>query len=249
MPAHRPDLYDAPEVYDAAFSWDPSVEAEFYGRLFREFLGKGRGQRIVEFGCGTGRILRMLSALGFSCFGVDISSGMARFAHEKSRHEPIDVAVADMAQVPARNESVAGAISTLSTISYLSEEGLSLHLEEADRVLSERGIYIIDLLLGVPNKTREDWKITRNRRHYKVRWSIRKTGGMGNRFREIIEVRSGPSLVVRSKAFTTVIRRKDFTSVIKRAGFHAKYWFKPFVKNALDRPPVRGRIVVVIEKR
>lgn len=127
-------LYDSPEIYDAAFSWDPSVEAAFYGKLLGRLVGKTRGRRIVEFGSGTGRILRILSGLRFSCLGIDVSSAMSQYAYRRGPRGSIDVVVAEMTRVPARAGTFAAAICTLSTINYLSVRDLELHLREVNRL-------------------------------------------------------------------------------------------------------------------
>lgn len=245
----RPKLYEAPEIYDAPFSWDPAIETEFYGKLLRKSARKTRSRLIVEFGCGTGRILRILSVLGFRCFGIDVSPSMSRYAYGRGSRGSIDIVVAEMTRVPARAETFAAAICTLSTINYLPVKDFSLHLREVNRVLVQHGVYIIDFLLGVPRKKRESWEIDRNGKGYRVSWGVKKASPRADRFEERIDIRSGSALLVWSKGFTSVIRRKALNVAVRGAGFKVKSWFKPFTERPLDSPPTTGRVVTVLEKQ
>ncbi len=248
--ASRHALYGAPEIYDIAFSWNPIIESEFYGDLLRNIGRRGETSRnrIVEFGCGTGRILRMLSKLGFSCVGVDISPRMSHYAYRRGPANLVDVVVADMARVPARTETFAAAISTLSSISYLSKTGARSHLKEVNRVLIRGGVYIIDFLLGTPDRKEERWEITKKGIHYNIRWSIRPVNRSSRKFRENIDIRSGTASILRSRSTTTTLQRAEFHAAVREAGLHVKHWFKPFVPKPLPDPLGRGRIIAVLGK-
>ncbi len=250
MPTTKHDLYKAPEIYDIAFSWDPTIELEFYGNLLRKNgrRGKTSRNRIVEFGCGTGRILRMLCKLGFSCFGVDISPRMSRYEYQRGPRNLVDVIVADMIRVPARPETFAAAICTLSSINYLSKKGVVSHLKEVNRVLIKGGVYIIDFLLGTPNQKEEKWDITKKGIRYNIEWSIKRAGRGLGKFRENIDIRSGTTPVLQSMSTTTILQRAEFHAAVREAGLHVKHWFKPFVPKPLPHPPRRGRIIAVLEK-
>ncbi len=147
-------LYAEPKIYDAAFSWDSTVETEFYSRLLDEYAALDSKSRLVEFACGTGRVLRMLSRRESFLVGLDISPAMVSFAQRKSTGNRDGFIVADMVSVPAKPESFDAALCTLSSINYLSSiTSVEEHLREASRILTDDGIYIIDFLLGIPVKT------------------------------------------------------------------------------------------------
>ena len=59
--------------YDALYGVmrDPSGDAAFYRALAQE-----TGGPVLELGCGTGRVLLPIAALGISCVGVDASPSM-----------------------------------------------------------------------------------------------------------------------------------------------------------------------------
>jgi SAM-dependent methyltransferase len=50
-----------------------------FGRLFR----KGRGRRLLDFGCGNGLFLEMAHRRGFDCYGVDLAADAIEVARQK----------------------------------------------------------------------------------------------------------------------------------------------------------------------
>jgi SAM-dependent methyltransferase len=72
MRAHSYDKLEFPGTYYLAFRDLPAI------------IGKHvHGTRALDFGCGTGRSSRFLSALGFEVLGVDISEHMLERARER----------------------------------------------------------------------------------------------------------------------------------------------------------------------
>jgi SAM-dependent methyltransferase len=52
---------------------------EPFGRLFR----KGRGRRLLDFGCGNGLFLEMAHRRGFDCYGVDLAADAIEVARQR----------------------------------------------------------------------------------------------------------------------------------------------------------------------
>jgi SAM-dependent methyltransferase len=50
-----------------------------FGRLFR----KGRGRRLLDFGCGNGLFLDVAHGRGFDCYGVDLAADAIEVARQK----------------------------------------------------------------------------------------------------------------------------------------------------------------------
>ena len=67
--------------YDALYGVmrDPSGDAAFYRALAQE-----SGGPVLELGCGTGRVLLPIAALGIACVGVDASPSMLAASRRKS---------------------------------------------------------------------------------------------------------------------------------------------------------------------
>jgi ubiquinone/menaquinone biosynthesis C-methylase UbiE len=205
--------------------------------------------RVIEFASGTGRILKMLSGAGYSCFGIDLSPEMSSYAHHALSPLSSEVITADMLSAPFKTKSFAAAFNALSSISCLDGiDSVKTHLREASRVLSNRGIYIIDFLLGVPRKSHEQWEIERGQDRYEVRWEVVRVDRSSDKFVEEIEVRKG-SNVFQSRSQTTILRRRDFESAASEAGFDVERWLRPFRERPLHDRPTRGRVIAVLKKR
>lgn len=132
-------IYDRASLYEAAFAWDAAPEAEFYGRV----LGAGR---ILDVGCGTGRVLAALAASGRDMCGRDVcglelSPAMAAIAAARG----LDVVVGDMRsfRLPRAAD---GAFSHLSTFRYLATDAdVAAHLDAMAAALPRAGSrYAID---------------------------------------------------------------------------------------------------------
>jgi SAM-dependent methyltransferase len=81
-----------PELYDLAFGWDPRPEIERLRFLARQ-AGVPVVGRVLELGCGTGRLLRAWTVSGVQAVGIELSAAMAGFAR---LHGGGEVTVADM---------------------------------------------------------------------------------------------------------------------------------------------------------
>ncbi len=239
-------LYAEPKIYDAAFSWDPTVETEFYSRLLDEYAAPDSKSRLIEFACGTGRILRMLSRRESFLVGLDISPAMVSFAKRKSTGNRVGFIVADMVSVPAKTGSFDAALCTLSSINYLRPmSSLAQHLREARRVLTKDGPYIIDFVLEVPKETKEEWETISDGAHYAVRWSIRPASGRSGGFLEEISISIDGKMALRNTSTTSRIGRDDFKAAATAAGFRIEGWFKPFPKIPV-REPLEGRVITIL---
>ena len=75
-------LYDLPEYYDVAFSWDLSSEIEFFGQLFAAHV-PFEVKRILEPACGTGRFLVALPGRGYRVRGYDVNPRAVAYARRK----------------------------------------------------------------------------------------------------------------------------------------------------------------------
>ncbi len=202
---------------------------------------------MIEFACGTGRVLRMLHDVGYSCIGVDLSPEMSAYAHH-SVMLSTEVINADMISTPFKAGGFAASLNVLSSISCLDGmKAINVHLRDASRILSSHGIYVIDFLLGVPRKRREHWQIQRGQDRYEVSWEITGISQRRDKFVEEIEVRSGVN-VLQSKAQTTIIPAKDFRAAVSKAGFKVEAWFRPFRARPLHNQPTGGRVIAVLRK-
>jgi SAM-dependent methyltransferase len=94
--APRGDDYDARWRSLAAAGQNVHGEADLVEALLRE----SGGTRVLDAGCGTGRVAIELAGRGFSVVGVDVDPGMLSAARTKRPEIPwIEADLTDLAQV------------------------------------------------------------------------------------------------------------------------------------------------------
>jgi SAM-dependent methyltransferase len=159
-------IYDHPNYYDIGFGWDPSKELDFLEACFRKYCPSRVG-RVLELGCGTGRLLIGLAERGYEVVGVEINRLMIEFAASKSRRMGIQLQIveSDMASFDIVDK-VDAAFCAIDTFRYLpNEEAARNHLKCVGKVLRPNGLYIIDLtILGSEDSDLEhpeEWTIER----------------------------------------------------------------------------------------
>jgi SAM-dependent methyltransferase len=110
-----PDGYGpaAARFYDRAYATlrDPSGDVAFYRGLARE-----TGGRVLELGCGTGRVLLPIAADGIACTGIDRSPHMIdalRRKHPPGNVHLVTAAIDDFDLTPARFRLVLAAFRVL----------------------------------------------------------------------------------------------------------------------------------------
>lgn len=253
MTAHP--LYDRAALYEAAFSWDAGPEAAFYG----EVLGPGR---LLDVGCGTGRVLAALAALGRDVVGLELSDAMAA----RARARGLDVVVGDMRRFRL-DRPADGAFSHLSTFRYLLDDrDVAAHLDAMAAALPVRGArYAIDHdLVGPdfdPDHPGQTWTMPgpadATGRRVPVTACWRALGApRGGSVREECVVRRGDEIVRHEedlRAWTVA----GFTRAIDDHGaFAVDRWYEPpFEISAPFRPvpwtPVErtGRVVTLLRRR
>lgn len=167
-------IYDNPEYYDIAFSWDLTKEARFYEACFRRYA-EGPVKRLLELGCGTGRFLFEFARRGYQVHGLDINPRMVEYVKEKASklRLPVRVTPADMADFQT-GEEYDGALCAVNTFSYLlTEEQVRSHLTCVGRELRAGGVYFIDFDLLVRPEARPLGEGARSRQR-RERWTMRR---------------------------------------------------------------------------
>ena len=140
------ELYNLPEIYDIAFSWDLSEEVRFFRRVFETHV-PFPVKDVLEPACGTGRMLRALAGAGFKVTGYDDSPVMVRYAKDSIGEDGKNARVmhADMvsAEIPGKFD---GAVNSINSIGYLhSNDKIVSHLRATGSTLREKGVYVVHL--------------------------------------------------------------------------------------------------------
>jgi ubiquinone/menaquinone biosynthesis C-methylase UbiE len=107
------------------------------------------GHLVLEAGCGTGRFCFWLNKKGVSCVGVDIVPRIVKKAafYAKARGLPTQFIVADVCNLPLRDESIDGYISLGVVEHFRSTVEVIEAFKECRRVLKKGG----KALITIPN--------------------------------------------------------------------------------------------------
>jgi SAM-dependent methyltransferase len=168
------------ELYDIAFDWDLSDEAAW----LLERLGPDC-RSVLEPGCGSGRMLAALAALGLDVVGIDSSEQMLALA----RGRGCDVFRADMTGFDL-GKRFDGAVSVVSTVGVLGREGLGSHLEAMARHLEPGARYLVQqgVYSDGAELWRSEWEAERNGTKLYIVWEAIDR----ERSRSRVEILAGP---------------------------------------------------------
>lgn len=114
-----------------------------YGReyeIYKELIGKGN--KILEIGCGTGRDADQLIKLGFDYTGIDASDGMLKIAQERVREGKFKIG--DFYALDFPSETFDGFWATASFL-HVPKKDIDVVLSEAHRILKNGGIGFISV--------------------------------------------------------------------------------------------------------
>jgi ubiquinone/menaquinone biosynthesis C-methylase UbiE len=113
--------------------------------LVEHFLGGGG--RVLDLGCGNGRVALALAALGYEVEGLDISPSMVEEARAAAEAAGIDARfrVGDAVKLPYEESELDGVVFSCNGIGHLTGEGKVACLVELVRVLRPGGIAVLSL--------------------------------------------------------------------------------------------------------
>lgn len=152
VPTHQSEkavktAYDqvADDYADAFASTEPELPVELaMVEHFVSLLPRGRS-RVLDAGCGAGRMLPLLAGLGCQVVGMDLSQAMARRARQD--HPTYPVQVAATSALPFHDASFDGVFLWYSTI-HTSDDRLPDVFTEARRVLRDEGLLLVAFQVG-----------------------------------------------------------------------------------------------------
>jgi len=172
------ELYEHPEYYDVAFSWDLDPEVEFFGRVFREHA-PFEVRRILEPCCGTGRFLLALPRHGYSVTGYDINPRVVEYATKRVEEEgdPAAACAIEGDMVSARfDRQFDAALNSINSLGYLRTDGeIVRHLSNTGDALRPGGVYIVHVACawdGEPALDHNTWVMERNGVRVRTTWTV-----------------------------------------------------------------------------
>ena len=126
-------------------------------------LARGYSGAALDIGCGEGRFVRMLRAMGFAVAGIDPTARLIAFAQAKDPDS--DYRICGAEALPFADAAFDLCVSYLSLIDI---EGLDQAIAEAARVIKPGGGFLIANLSSINSAGVWDYGLTGKPRHYGV---------------------------------------------------------------------------------
>ena len=171
--------YDFPHYYDVAMQDDTVEEAEFVEAAWKKF-GRGRLSRILEPGCGSGRLVRELAGRGFQVVGFDDNAKALEYLQEQLHGGGLkaEIFAADLRKFRVA-ELADLACSLCNTFRHLLTPEAALgHLRCVAKALRPGGLYLLGLHImpiDVDPEDSEIWTCKRDGLTVKTTLAVEKT--------------------------------------------------------------------------
>lgn len=121
-----------------------------FGRIFEQRLGISgeRGEKLLDFGCGSGAACRYLSHKGFNAYGVDMSAPDIERARERNSRIADHFEVID--PLPQRNDVFFGGdfdiIISIQTLYFLSKKDMETRIWSLYDQLKKGGLFYATMM-------------------------------------------------------------------------------------------------------
>lgn len=156
------DWYDHPQYFDMVFRDETAAEIAFLEDAFERYATRPV-RKLLEPGCGSGRLVADLAALDYEVTGLDLSEPMLKYLARrlKRRQLSANLKLGDMTQMDF-HEGFDAAFCTFNTFRHLlnDEDALS-HLNSVSDNLLSGGIYVLGfhiIPLDADTECTERWK-------------------------------------------------------------------------------------------
>ena len=140
--------YDLVAESYASLLPDASFEAPVDRGMIEAFVAhvtEGSTRSVVDAGCGSGRMTRLLSSLGVDVSGIDVSGGMIDVARRSNPE--LSFEVGELAELPFADMSLGGVFSWYSII-HSAPKDLPRIFAEFFRVLAPGGHAMLSFQVG-----------------------------------------------------------------------------------------------------
>ncbi len=146
--AEKADWYDYPQYFDLGFADETAKEVAFLPLAFERF-GTGKMQRILEPGCGSGRLIVSLAEKGYDVTGFDLSDSMLAFLNKQLTKKKLKATTykQDMTHFEV-DKPFDVVLNTFNTFRHLlTEEAAESHFRSVARALRPGGLFFFGLHL------------------------------------------------------------------------------------------------------
>ncbi|TWU60558.1 dTDP-3-amino-3,6-dideoxy-alpha-D-glucopyranose N,N-dimethyltransferase [Rubripirellula tenax] len=138
------DWYDHPQYFDMVFRDETDDEVVFFEEVFERF-GEGEVKRLLEPGCGSGRLVVAMAAKGYDVTGLDLSQPMLSYLRGRMKRRKLTgtVVQGDMTDM-SFPKAFDAAFCTFNTFRHLINEGAAeKHLRSVAANVRAGGLYIL----------------------------------------------------------------------------------------------------------
>ncbi len=148
---HRIDevnWYDHPEWYELGFLKDTPREGRFLADVFKKHV-PFPVTRLLETGCGSGRLVREMARRGFQTTGLDLNTTALAYCKKKLDEEKLqaDLVQGNMADFDF-DQPFDAAFNAINTFRHLETEASAVkHLKCVARHLKPGGVFVLSLHL------------------------------------------------------------------------------------------------------
>jgi ubiquinone/menaquinone biosynthesis C-methylase UbiE len=145
MEKEKEQLFDQwPEAYDRWFSTPiGSLVKKYEAELILDLLKPGKGEVILDAGCGTGIFTLDILSSGSKVIGLDISLPMLIQAGKKLKEFPFRVVVADMLHLPF-SASLFDKVVSITALEFIWDANVAVR--ELFRVTKRGGTIVVATL-------------------------------------------------------------------------------------------------------
>ena len=136
--------YDHPQYFDMVFRDETQDEVDFFEQAFQRFANR-KVRRLLEPGCGSGRLVTAMAARGYEMAALDLSQPMLAYLRRRLERRGLaaELVCGDMTQMKFRKKFDA-AFCTFNTFRHLVHEADAVsHLRSVADHLSPGGLYIL----------------------------------------------------------------------------------------------------------
>jgi SAM-dependent methyltransferase len=156
-----PDFFDD-AYYRLMAPFHPEAETRREVAAIRELLALAQDDFVLDLGCGWGRHLRHLTAVGHRVVGFDLSHALLRQVTPVHGARPPELVAGDMRRLPFHDAAFDAVMNLATSLGlFLSDEDAAAALSEARRVLRPGGRLLLegmhrdDAVAGYAE--RDDW--------------------------------------------------------------------------------------------
>ena len=253
------NCYDHPRYWDLAFADDTDEEAAFVEAAVRKYCPFPL-QKILEPGCGGGRLLVELARRGYEVAGCDSSATAVEYCRQRLGEFPTtcQIDVADMVSFRTP-EPVDVACCFVNTFRHLlTEEDAVQHLNCIADSLRPGGLYLIGMHLLPPDadeEDEEDWSAEAGGIRIDVHLRVTSCSRLKRLETLRFELRvddNGTPLVLHSEYPMRIYRADQFQSLLRKVPAVRlldvyDFWFD--IDEPLQRSDELGDTVFVLQKQ